>query len=118
MSSEQKAAEQTGRELTPQEREEVRSQIVAFLAEECDVDPSEIRDESDLVADLGVDSLAFLELFEELRNTTNLEVDVRTVVRYGRDQSVSRLGELLEQVYLFMEGKIELEPPKDTETGE
>jgi len=96
------------RELTPAERELVGGEIISFLAEQCDTDAASIGRNADLEHDLGVDSLTFLELFQELESQYDLNLDIRTVARYARDNPVQTVGELVDQVCLFLENRIEL----------
>ena len=95
------------RDLTPEERQLVTNEFVSFLAEQCDIDPSTVTREADLVHDLGVDSLTFLELFQELESQYNLQLEIRTVARYARDNPVETVGELVDQICLFLEHKID-----------
>jgi acyl carrier protein len=96
------------RDLTPAERELVAGEIVGFLAEQCDRDPTTVTPDSHLADDLGVDSLTFLELFQELESQYNLEVEIRDVARYARDNPVETVGALVAQICLFLEHKIDL----------
>ena len=96
------------RDLTPDERELVGREIITFLAEQCDLDPASVGPDADLEHDLGVDSLTFLELFQELESQYDLDLEIRTVARYARDNPVQTVGELIEQVCLFLENRIDL----------
>jgi acyl carrier protein len=96
------------RELTAAERQLVGREIITFLAEQCDQDPASVGPDADLEHDLGVDSLTFLELFQELESQYDLDLEIRTVARYARDNPVRTVGELVDQVCLFLENRIEL----------
>ena len=96
------------RDLTPDERQAVANEIVSFLADQCDIDPAEIGRDADLVDDLDVDSLTFLELFQEIESQYDLDLEIRTVARYARDNPVRTVGELVDQICLFLEKKIDL----------
>ena len=96
------------RDLTPAERQLVGREIITFLAEQCDIDPASVGREADLEHDLGVDSLTFLELFQELESQYDLDLEIRTVARYARDNPVQTVGELVDQVCLFLEHRIDL----------
>ena len=97
------------RDLTTAERDFVGREIVGFLAEQCDMEPASVGRDADLENDLGVDSLTFLELFQELESQYGLDLDIRTIARYARDNPVSTVGELVDQVCLFLENRIDLE---------
>ena len=96
------------RELTSEEHEMVRAEIVGFLAEECGLDPAAVTPDADLVHDLGVDSLTFLELFQELESQYRLDLGIREVARYARDNPVQTVGELVDQICRFLDHKIDL----------
>jgi acyl carrier protein len=96
------------RELTPAERQLVGREIIGFLAEQCDMDPASVGPDADLEHDLGVDSLTFLELFQELESQYDLDLEIRTVARYARDNPVRTVGELVDQICLFLENRIDL----------
>lgn len=102
------------RPLTPEERQAIGDEVVRFLAEECELEPEQIGPDSDLVNELGVDSLTFLELFEELKSQYGLDTEARAVARAFKDNPVRTVGELVEQICLFCEGKIVLPPVDDT----
>ena len=97
------------RELTAAERALVEREIITFLAEQCNQDPASVGVEADLEHDLGVDSLTFLELFQELESQYDLDLEIRAVARYARDNPVRTVGELVDQVCLFLEHQVELE---------
>ena len=96
------------RDLTPAERALVEREIVGFLAEQCDLEPASVGRDADLEHDLGVDSLTFLELFQELESQYGLDLEIRTIARYARDNPVATVGELVDQVCLFLERRIDL----------
>ena len=97
-----------GHALTATERRTVQEEIVSFLADECDRDRHDIGPDTDLVDDLGVDSLTFLDLFQELEGRYDLDLDVRVVARYARDNPVRTVGELAEHICRFLENTIDL----------
>jgi len=96
------------RDLTPAERKLVGQEIITFLAEQCDRDPASVGRDADLEHDLGVDSLTFLELFQELESQYDLNLEIRAVARYARDNPVHTVGELVDQICLFLEKRIDL----------
>ena len=93
----------------------MRSEVIDFLAEEYEHAVEEFHDDMGLVEDIGLDSLSFLELFDELKMNHQLQVDVRDVGRYAMEHPVQTLGEFLEQIYLFVEGRIDLTTPSATD---
>src|SRR5262249_32885829 len=95
-------------DLTPAERKLVGQEIITFLAERCERDPASVGRDADLEHDLGVDSLTFLELFQELESQYDLDLEIRAVARYARDNPVRTVGELVDQICLFLEKRIDL----------
>jgi len=51
-------------EVTDKIKQEVREIVLDFFSEECEVDKSEITDDTHIFDDLDGDSLMFLELIE------------------------------------------------------
>jgi acyl carrier protein len=94
-------------DLTTAEREVVAHDVMTFMAEECELSLEQVHG-FDSLDELGVDSLTFLELFEELRSQYNLDLEIRTVARYGRENPVQTVDDLVAHVCLFLEGKLEL----------
>lgn len=107
--SQQRPTARVGGDLTAEERARVFASIVQFFVEESDLDASQITRDSDLEADLGADSLTFLELFEEMRAQHGLDVEIDAVVRHARHHATRTVGELVEQICLFLEHKIDLD---------
>jgi acyl carrier protein len=96
------------RPLSAEERAAVRAEIVGFLAEECGVEAAAITADTDLADDLGVDSLTFLELFQELESQYRLDLGIREVARYARDNPVATVGQLVDQICRFLDHEIDL----------
>lgn len=81
-----------GRVVTPEERQQIFEDIREFLADELEVDPEEITEDTDVVNDLGGDSVLFLEIVEELRDKYGIKVEVRTIGQYMLRKSISNIG--------------------------
>lgn len=113
--SQQQPIARVGGDLTVEERARVFASIVQFFVEESDVDANQITRDSDLEADLGADSLTYLELFEEMRAQYGLDVEIDAVMRHARHHSTRTVGELVEQICLFLEHKIDLDAEETAE---
>ena len=50
--------------ITESTRDEVKEVVYDFFAEECEIDASEIKENTNVIRDLEGDSLMFLELLE------------------------------------------------------
>jgi acyl carrier protein len=91
------------------ERAQVSAQVKRFLADELERDISEMRDEAHLFDDLGLDSLLFLALFEELQGQYDVTVDTRKLARFARRNPVETLGELVDLITQIIRGEVPLE---------
>lgn len=96
------------RALTGQERAHVAATVKGFLAEECERAIGDVGDATLLEQDLGVDSLTFLELFEEVRSQFGINVEIAAVARYAEDHPVETVGDLVDQICVFLEGGVTL----------
>jgi acyl carrier protein len=66
------------------DRAQVSEQVKRFLADELERDIGDLREEAHLFDDLGLDSLLFLALFEELQAQYDVTVDTRRLARFAR----------------------------------
>jgi acyl carrier protein len=93
----------------PADRAQVSEEVKRFLADELERDVSEMRDEAHLFDDLGLDSLLFLALFEELQGQYEVTVDTRKLARFARRNPVQTLGELIDLITGIIRGEVPLE---------
>ena len=91
------------------QRAQVSVQVKRFLADELERDIGEMRDEAHLFDDLGLDSLLFLALFEELQGQYEVTVDTRKLARFARRNPVQTLGELIDLVTRIIRGEVTLD---------
>jgi acyl carrier protein len=91
------------------ERERVSEQVKRFLADELERDVAEMRDDAHLLDDLGLDSLLFLALFEELQEQYDVTVDTRKLARFARRNPVQTLGELIDLITGIVRAEVTLE---------
>ena len=82
---------------------EVRDVVYNFFAEECEIDVSEITDDSKIIADLGGDSLMFLALIEIFTKKYGQEIDLKTIGKYSIKHPVDTIGELIEMQLKIIE---------------
>lgn len=97
-----------GRTLSPAEKEALASQVKEFLAEECDLEVDEIKDDTDIIEDLGADSLMFLELIQELQSEHDIDLELRTIGKYIVKNPVKTVGEAINTMYDIIEKGDEL----------
>lgn len=73
--------------------ENISDRIKTILADELEVDVSDIYDDAKLV-DLGLDSLTFLELIAEFKEEFNINIAVNEISEYLKDNPIHTVGEL------------------------
>ena len=95
-------------ELTEQIRAEVKEIVRDFFAEECEVEASEINDETHIFDDLDGDSLMFLELIEIFKKKYNLNIELKTIGKYSVKHPVRTIGELIDMQLLIIEHENEI----------
>lgn len=84
-------------------KEEVREIVYDFFAEECEVDVTEINTDSNIITDLGGDSLMFLALIEIFTKKYDQEIDLKTIGKYSIKHPVETIGELIEMQLKIIE---------------
>lgn len=89
--------------LTGEDRANLDIILKTMMADILDVDIEAITDEIQLSNELGMDSLAFLELFDEFKETFGVELDVNIAAKYAQDHPVELYGEFKEQMFFFLE---------------
>lgn len=94
--------------LSDSEKAQLATKIKEFLAEECDMDVSEISDETDIMEDLKADSLVFLELIQEIQQDYKLGIELRQIGKYIVKHPVKTVGEAISTLYNFIERGDEL----------
>jgi acyl carrier protein len=82
---------------------EIAEKIKAILGELLEIDPATIESSTKLEDDLGADSLLYLELFEELKDELNLDLDLHDIGKYATRHPVSTVGEVTELVTRYLE---------------
>ena len=90
-------------ELSEQMRVEVKEVVTDFFAEECEVEASEINNETHIFDDLDGDSLMFLELIEIFKKKYNLNIELKTIGKYSVKHPVRTIGELIDMQLLIIE---------------
>lgn len=89
--------------LNDKMKEEVREVVLDFFAEECEIDIDEITDDSNIISDLGGDSLMFLALIEIFTKKYGQEIDLKTIGKYSIKHPVETIGELIDMQLRIIE---------------
>jgi len=91
------------RTLTDEEKQQIREDVTQFLADEFEVDPSEIKDESSVVDDLGGDSILFIEMIDEFKTKYQIDLEVRIIGQYMLNKRIATVGETISAIYEIIE---------------
>jgi acyl carrier protein len=75
--------------------DEIRRTVYAFFAEECNVAPERITDATDIITDLGGDSLMFLSLLDMFRTKYGLTIELKTLARHLIGKPASTVGQVV-----------------------
>jgi len=89
--------------ITENTRKEVKEIIYVFFADECEVDKSQINDNTNIIKDLDGDSLMFLELIEVFKKKYNLDIELKTIGKYAVKHPVQTIGQLVDMQMLIIE---------------
>lgn len=89
--------------LNDKMKEEVREVVLDFFAEECEIDVSDISNSSNIISDLGGDSLMFLALIEIFTKKYGQEIDLKTIGKYSIKHPVETIGELIDMQLRIIE---------------
>jgi acyl carrier protein len=89
--------------ITKDTRNEVKDIVLDFFAEECEIDPDEITEDSNIISDLDGDSLMFLELIEIFKKKYNLNIELKTIGKFSVKNPVKTIGELIDMQLLIIE---------------
>jgi len=90
-------------EITNNTRNEVKEIVYNFFADECEVDKSQINDNTLIIKDLDGDSLMFLELIEIFKKKYNLEIELKVIGKYSVKHPVATIGQLIDMQMLIIE---------------
>ncbi|MCD4682573.1 MAG: hypothetical protein K8R86_04750 [Bacteroidales bacterium] len=90
-------------QITDQIRKEVKEIVYEYFADECEVDISEISDQTSIIKDLDGDSLMFLELIEIFKEKYDLDIELKTIGKYSVKNPVATISELIQMQLLIIE---------------
>jgi acyl carrier protein len=84
-------------------RNEVSTIVFDFFIEECEVDPSKINENTNIINDIDGDSLMFLELIEIFKKKYQLNIELKTMGKYVVKHPVETIGQLIDMTMLIIE---------------
>ena len=89
--------------ITQDIKEDVKNIVYEFFSEECEVDISDINEDTNIISDLEGDSLMFLELIEIFKKKYDLDIELKTVGKYVLKHPVDTIGELIRTQLMMIE---------------
>jgi acyl carrier protein len=99
------------RSLTEDQKKQIFEDVRQFLADELEVDIEKITEDTNIIDDLGGDSLLFLEMIEEFKKKYEINLEVRTIGQYMLKNPVYTLGDTLKAIFEIIEKGEELIGP-------
>ncbi len=82
--------------ITQEIRDDIREIVFDYFSEECDIDKSEITDQTDIIVDLEGDSLMLLSLLEIFRKKYGLTIELKTLGKHLMSKPANTIGEVME----------------------
>lgn len=76
--------------------EEIRKIVYEYFSEECDVEPSDISDETNIISDLEGDSVMLLSLLEIVRKKYNLSIELKTLGKHLMKKPANTIGQVID----------------------
>lgn len=90
-------------QITPEIKEEVREIIYNFYSEECNVDREKLTDSTNVIEEIGGDSLMFLEILEILKKKYGVNVELKYIGKYVLKHPAATIGQLIELTLLILQ---------------
>jgi acyl carrier protein len=90
--------------LEPAEIAELRGLLRTLVSEEAGIAVADL-DENATFADLGVDSVAFLQVFDEVKKAIGLPIPTGELLSFARTRRMATLEELLAGLLGFLESR-------------
>jgi acyl carrier protein len=89
--------------ITENLKQEVKEIVYSFFSDECEVDISQINDDTNIINDLDGDSLMFLELIEIFKKKYTLDIELKVIGKYAVKHPVATIGQLIRMQLLIIE---------------
>ena len=89
--------------ITEQTRSEVKDTVYSFFSEECEVDISQINENTNVIKDMEGDSLMFLELLELFKKKYGLDIELKTIGKYVVKHPVETIGQIIDMTLLIIQ---------------
>lgn len=82
--------------------QKVREDVYAFFADECNIDIKDLNDDTDIIEDIGGDSLMFLQLLESWKKEYNIDLEFRVIGKYLIKNPVNTIGKAINLALLII----------------
>ena len=90
--------------FSAEEREIIKEEMRALIAEELDCPLEEIEDELDF-EDMGMDSVSFLQVLDELKRAVKLAIPTGRLLSYAKGKKIRTLNETVDLITRFLESQ-------------
>ena len=90
------------REITDEIKEELKTLVYEYFAEECEVEVEELTSDVHVIKTLGGDSLMYIELLELIKKKYNLNVQLQAIGKYlikNRPETIQKVIDLSYLLY-------------------
>ena len=84
-------------------RDEIRRLVIDFFADECDVEPEEIKEETDIIEELEGDSLMMLSLLRQVCTRYGINIELKTLGKHLMKKPANTVGQVLELTMALVE---------------
>jgi acyl carrier protein len=89
--------------LTEAQILEIRSIVLDYFSEECDVDKQTLTDSTNIVSELQGDSLMLLSLLETIRKKYGLTIELKTLGRHLMKRPANTIGNVVSLTRMLVE---------------
>lgn len=82
-------------DITKETELEIRTLVMEFFADECDVGVDEITDDTNIIEELEGDSLMFMSLLEKVRRQYGIGIELKTLARHLMKKPANTIGQVI-----------------------
>ncbi|MCP4642805.1 MAG: acyl carrier protein [bacterium] len=84
-------------------QDEIRRVVYEFFADECEVETSELTEETNVIEELEGDSLMLLALLEKVCKMYGLTIELKALGKHLMKKNASTIGEIVELTCALVE---------------
>jgi acyl carrier protein len=86
-------------------RNDIKTIVYEFLADECEVDIETITDATNVIDDLEGDSLLYIEMLQLIKKKYNLSVSMQAVGKYMLQNRAETVGKVIDLMMYVIENQ-------------